>query len=84
MSDVRLGQEVKSIRKIEGKGLIISFGDGIEETFDKIVLATHSDTSIEILGDLTGGEDRLEVLKSVPYRNNQIYLHKGILNSIIN
>lgn len=42
--------------------------------FDAVVLATHSDISLSLLGAGATEEERA-VLKAIPYNNNDIYLH---------
>lgn len=44
-----------------------------EELFDQVVLATHADQSLAILGDATDDERR--ILKQFPYQANQAVLH---------
>eukprot|EP01023_Acetabularia_acetabulum_P058522 TRINITY_DN6925_c0_g2_i3.p1 TRINITY_DN6925_c0_g2~~TRINITY_DN6925_c0_g2_i3.p1 ORF type:complete len:1028 (-),score=184.63 TRINITY_DN6925_c0_g2_i3:1047-3677(-) len=45
--------------------------DGI---FDSVVLATHSDVSLNILGSHATQEQK-HILKSIPYESNDVYLH---------
>ena len=42
--------------------------------FDSIVLATHSDISLALLGAGATADER-RVLSAIPYNNNDIYLH---------
>jgi hypothetical protein len=42
--------------------------------YDAVVLATHSDISLSLLGAGATEEERT-VLKAIPYNNNDIYLH---------
>jgi predicted NAD/FAD-binding protein len=42
--------------------------------FDAVVLATHSDVSLSLLGAGATEEERA-VLAAIPYNNNDIYLH---------
>jgi uncharacterized protein len=46
---------------------------GEPQRFDEVVLATHSDQALRILGDATDTERRL--LRSIPYQANQAVLH---------
>jgi predicted NAD/FAD-binding protein/cyclopropane fatty-acyl-phospholipid synthase-like methyltransferase len=48
-------------------------GEG-EETFDAVVLATHSDVTLRLLGNGATPEER-EVLGSIPYGDNDVWLH---------
>lgn len=75
LEDVRRGCPVRSIRRLEGGGVAVSWGDGgDEETFDAVVLATHSDTALSILGTEATKEEA-EVLSAIPYNENDVYLH---------
>lgn len=42
--------------------------------FDAVVLATHSDISLSLLGAGATAEESA-VLSAIPYNNNDIYLH---------
>jgi predicted NAD/FAD-binding protein len=42
--------------------------------FDAVVLATHSDISLSLLGAGATAEES-SVLSAIPYNNNDIYLH---------
>lgn len=50
-------------------------GKGGRAAFDHIVMATHSDVTLKILGDLVSAGQR-EVLEGVPYAANDVYLHR--------
>lgn len=43
------------------------------ETFDKVIFATHSNQTLDILKDITG--DEFNILSSVRYQPNTAYLH---------
>ncbi|MFL5872364.1 MAG: NAD(P)/FAD-dependent oxidoreductase [Solirubrobacterales bacterium] len=48
--------------------------DGCEsEVFDRVVIATHSDQALALLGDPSAAE--LEVLGAIPYQRNEAVLH---------
>lgn len=56
--------------------LLVTTKAGCEE-FDKVVLATHSDVSLKLLGsNVTNAERRL--LSALPYQKNIVYYHTGI------
>ena len=50
---------------------------GKSEAFDGVVLATHSDTALQLRGsDATDQE--ASVLRAMPYNDNDVYLHTGV------
>lgn len=53
----------------------VSTGAGCEE-YDEVILATHSDTSLKILGDGATDEE-MKILGALPYQSSTIYLHTG-------
>ena len=55
-------------------GVVVT-SKGKPETFDQVVMATHADVTLKILGAAaTEGEKR--VLEGVPYAENDVYLHR--------
>jgi predicted NAD/FAD-binding protein len=46
------------------------------EAFDEIVIATHSDQALALLGDPSRAE--LEILGSIPYQRNDVVLHTDV------
>jgi predicted NAD/FAD-binding protein len=50
---------------------------GEELGYDAVVFATHSDTTLRILGQDATPAER-EVLSAIPYNDNDIYLHTGV------
>jgi predicted NAD/FAD-binding protein len=46
------------------------------ERFDDVVFATHTDTTLQLLGEGADPAERA-VLGGVPYNDNDIYLHTG-------
>jgi len=75
LDDIRLDTEVLSVTSNSEGKLIVRYDTG-EEEYDKIVMATHSDTTLKILGE---GATLLEkqILGSILYQNNEIYIHDG-------
>lgn len=55
-------------------GIVLTTAAGATETFDAVVLATHSDISLQILGDGATEEEKA-VLSAIPYNSNDVYLH---------
>jgi predicted NAD/FAD-binding protein len=52
---------------------VLTKADGEQETFDAVVLATHAEVSLELLGDASPSER--EILAAFPYQPNQAVLH---------
>ena len=69
---IRLNTPVESVRRLQ-KTVIVKPVNGIEETFDWVFFACHSDTALTMLDDATHAEN--EVLGAIPYQENSIYLH---------
>ena len=68
---LRLRAPVGEIRRLDA-GVQISSAAGTE-TFDEVVIATHSDVALRMLADPTGAER--EVLEAIPYQPNEAILH---------
>ena len=75
LKDARSDTPVVSVRKISNGKFEIVDGKGGKDAFDQLVMATHSDVSLKILGDLLSPGQR-EVLNAIPYADNDIYLHR--------
>jgi predicted NAD/FAD-binding protein len=69
---VRLNTPVATIARTPGHVLVTPRG-GEPERFDEVVIATHSDQALALLGDATGMER--ELLGSLPYQDNEAVLH---------
>ena len=70
---IHVNHKVASIkRKLEG-GVEIAFHNGNTAQFDQVVIATHSDQALSMLGDATQLER--EILGAIPYRDNDVVLH---------
>ncbi|EFN59627.1 hypothetical protein CHLNCDRAFT_29187, partial [Chlorella variabilis] len=75
LPDVRTATPVRAVRSLGPHGPVqLAAGDGSEEEYDAVVLATHSDISLRMLGE-AGPEGLLEVLRAVPYADNDVWLH---------
>lgn len=68
---VRLSSPVRRIRRSH-EGIEVAW-DGGSETFDEVVLATHSDQALAMLAQPTGAEH--EILGAIPYQRNETVLH---------
>jgi hypothetical protein len=67
----RVAQDVRSIRRTPA-GVVVRTAT-TEETFDEVVLATHSDQALAILADAS--EKEREILSRMPYQPNEAVLH---------
>lgn len=70
--NIRLEAEVTNIVRTE-KGVAVT-ANGVIEHFDQVVIATHSDQALAMLGDADA--DERDVLSAVRYLPNQVYLHR--------
>jgi uncharacterized protein len=69
---IRLRARVDAITRGPDTVLVKPRG-GEPEPFDEVVLATHSDQALALLGDATPGERA--VLGAIPYQENEAVLH---------
>lgn len=72
IGDKRLDTPVLAIRR-DASGIQVRTAAGWE-SFDKLVLATHSDQALALLGDGASPEER-EVLGAIRYQPNRAVLH---------
>jgi len=71
---IRLSSPVFSITRKDGKVEIKLSSDNAQiETFDAVVIATHSDQALKLLSDKTSLE--VEILSALPYQRNEALLH---------
>ncbi|MCA1796201.1 MAG: FAD-dependent oxidoreductase [Geobacteraceae bacterium] len=70
--DIRLNAGVNSILR-KTQGVEVQFDDGHTETFDRVVIATHADQALQLLGDPSAEEQRL--LAPWEYQLNHTVLH---------
>ena len=70
---IRMKSEIKTIKRSTGKIIITHTGSHEEETFDAIVIATHSNQALELLADAT--EKEQTILGAIPYQTNSALLH---------
>jgi uncharacterized protein len=71
--DIRLATPVSQIYRTPA-GVEVQDGAGGSDVFDHVVLATHADHSLSMLGD--ADEQEREVLGSFRYSKNRAILHK--------
>jgi predicted NAD/FAD-binding protein len=72
IKSIRLNTPIKSVRRLKNS-VRIKPKHGLEEKFDYVFFACHSDQALNILSDPTQVES--EVLGAIPYQSNTIYLH---------
>lgn len=75
--NIRLNSPIVSIRREpEGQGksgqVFIQTAEGID-TFDQVVIATHSDQALALLSDAS--DEEKSVLSAIAYRDNDVVLH---------
>lgn len=73
LSDLRLGCAVTSIVRTP-HGVVVKDSHGHAETFDHVILGTHTDQSLMMLGDASDQERA--VLGAIRYAPNTAYLHR--------
>ena len=69
---LRLSMPVELVTRHPGHVLVKAFGAEAER-FDQVVLATHSDQALRLLGDADQAEH--ELLSAIPYQRNEAVLH---------
>ena len=70
---IRLNTSVNSIKRLNGK-IIINYGSkNINEIYDAIVIATHSDQALDMLIDPS--KEEVEILSALMYQKNKALLH---------
>ncbi len=70
---LKINQAVQKVSPFGAK-VRIELASGENEVFDEVILATHSDMSLNILDEAF--DDQRFLLRSVRYRPNTIYLHR--------
>jgi predicted NAD/FAD-binding protein len=73
LRDLRLGCAVTSIVRTP-HGVVVQDSHGHAETFDHVILGTHTDQSLTMLSDAS--EDERAVLSAIRYAPNTAYLHR--------
>ena len=70
---IRTRMRVEKILRPPGRPVVVQFTNGLQREFDEVVIATHSDDALGMLGDPT--ESEKSVLRALPYRDNEVILH---------
>jgi uncharacterized protein len=66
------GNGAKRVSRQED-GVLVEFEDGSSKQFDEVIMATHSDTALELLDDPS--EEEKEILGAITYQPNTAVLH---------
>lgn len=69
---IRLSTPVRSIRRFSDR-VEITDAHGATETFDAVVIATHSDQALRLLADPSTSET--QILGAIKYQRNEVILH---------
>lgn len=73
ITSVLTDRPVSSVRRTPG-GIEVRDGRGTINSFDHVVLATHADTALRVLGAAATGNER-RVLSAFRYDENEVVLH---------
>ncbi|MEO0543100.1 MAG: FAD-dependent oxidoreductase [Pseudomonadota bacterium] len=73
LTDVRLGEAVASIHRAANGKVLVASKKG-RETFDHVVLASHSDQALAMLADADRDEEA--ILGAIGYKPNRVVLHR--------
>jgi len=71
--NIKTRMPVSKILRPPGQPVSVHFTNGLVREFDEVVIATHSDEALAMLGDATNAEKA--VLGALPYRDNEVILH---------
>jgi uncharacterized protein len=69
---LHLNTPVRGIRRADSK-VYLSFDDGPDRVYDRVVIAAHADQALQLLADPSEEERRL--LSLFPYQKNRVVLH---------
>ncbi|XQF93925.1 FAD-dependent oxidoreductase (plasmid) [Pseudoalteromonas espejiana] len=69
---IKLNSNIQSVSR-GNDNVTITFENGAQEHFDKVVFACHSDQALALLNDAT--EQEQSVLGAIPYTENSVVLH---------
>ena len=71
--NLRLGADISAIERVDGS-VTVHEACGRSENFDHVVIATHSDQALKLLGDASHAEQK--ILGDIRYAPNTVYLHR--------
>jgi predicted NAD/FAD-binding protein len=69
---IRLNTPIAKVRRLK-KSVRVTPMDGLEESFDWVFFACHSDQALAMLSDPSDAER--EILGAIPYQENSVFLH---------
>ncbi len=72
LDDIRTGTKVTSLLETE-HGVLLCDGNGVETTYDAVVVATHPGQALSLLANPTAAQR--DVLAAMPYAANTAQLH---------
>lgn len=70
---IRPGAPVQSVKRLAGSGLLVTSRDGHTERFDEVIITSHSDQALAMLGE--DFAERKFPLGSARYQPNHVVLH---------
>lgn len=70
--DWKLNQNITNISRSE-HGVNIQTADGHQEQYDSVIMATHADTALRLLGDASAEEQH--ILGAIPFEKNHVVMH---------
>ena len=73
VTSVHTERGIRSVRRTP-TGVDVLDVDGVTETFDHVVFATHADVTLSILGE-NASEDERRILSAFRYDRNEVVLH---------
>jgi len=74
-NQIHLNCEVLSVRRLS-KQVLVQIANGTEESYDQVIIATHSDQALKLLSEPS--EKEREILGAVPYKKNIAVLHTDV------
>lgn len=69
---IHLNSPIKSVTRSENE-VAVATESGGSETFDQVVIATHSDQALKMLTDASKAEQH--ILGAIPYQESEVVLH---------
>ena len=72
-NNIRYGSMVTEVRRHDGQ-VTVTDSSGTSDTFDQVILASHTDQSLAMLADADTRER--DIIGAIRYRPNNVYLHR--------
>ncbi len=69
---INLGQRIKSITRND-RSVVLADKNGVQHSFDHVVIATHADEALTMLAD--ANRDEQSLLEKFKYNNSRVILH---------